>query len=238
MSLRWRPSGPYLLAGLGVVLALVVLGFIALSIPAGGRTQLLIEVAKASMGIVPLAFFGVVGAEMVRRRDLDKARREQERAARASFRSRVIDAYHRAKATRRILRAAGLRSDSSKAIDESRLVLLDEQMHALIAAQLGLEELKREVQADSAPFEQRGRIEAQLELLEREMNAVVRDWENGRPDLQAPVRPNEVFSQWQSYSKFVAPRPDGMQTGMSATFRELDGLLIDEIAAARSGGSK
>ena len=62
---------------------LVALGFFLLVFAAmpARRVDLLFEAAKAAVSVLPLAFFGVVVADLVRRRDDQRDRDEKDREA-------------------------------------------------------------------------------------------------------------------------------------------------------------
>lgn len=101
-------KGPYGVAGIAIAIAVAVFSLIYLGLPAAEQALLRLEVARTAIAVVPLAFVSGFIAEVMRRRDSDKVRRERTQESRRDFRTRVVDAYNDSKAVRSVLRAAGL----------------------------------------------------------------------------------------------------------------------------------
>ena len=224
-----RLRDPYVVVGLGVAAAGGALLAVVSLLPADDRDALLFEIAKAAIAVFPFAFFSVVVADLVRRRDAERVTRDRHRETRRTFRVEAIAAYNQTKATRRRLRGAGLRPDSGIMLTDRLLDTLDNQMGSLIESQLTLERLKREMEAPSAPFGNRAVIRVSLEALEKYMNTVVKDWEEGRPGLAAGVGAT-VFGTWPTYAGYVAAsvpaRADG---GPAEHFRQLEEALLRDL---------
>ena len=170
-------SGPYIAALASIGIAGTVLVAAVLWLPPLRQEELGAEIAKAAIQIFPLAFFGVIVADLVRQRDERRTedRRAEDRALeleqkRDEFRRRFLDdviiAYNRAKAIRRSLRGAGLGPTAKGSITKEHLHQLDTQLAGLSEAQLDLERLKREATAQGEVFTQVAVIRGSLRDLE------------------------------------------------------------------------
>ncbi len=235
-------TSPYRVAGAGLLVgALLLAGILAIQ-PADGRSELLLEVGKAAVGLFPVAFFSVVVAELLKRRDAeqaaaekraeaDQARAERRDADRRAFRSRAIAAYNQSKATRRLLRGAGLRPGSGVALTEGLLGLLDDQVRLLSEAQLTFEQLHREVEAAGSPFEERERLVEPLSRIEKYLNRVVKNWELGRARLR-PGGDADQLEAWTHYRDFVADKEaDHLPDNPTQAFRELEDIVLRQLEA-------
>lgn len=225
-------NDPYAVVVGGLAFAAVALVGIVAVLPPQDRTQLLFEAAKAAIGVFPVAFFSVIVADLVRRRDAEMARKERKHEVRREFRREAIDAYNLSKATRRILRGAGLRPDSGIPLTPALLVSFDEQMRSLIEAQLVFERLKRELRSETAPFRDRQTLVEHLETYEKDLASVIRDWERGRPLLKTGTR-TSVLEGWLNYAGFVADK-DHLSTDPSSSgvFRKIEEALLQELSIA------
>ncbi len=139
-----RISGPYAAAAGGAAVAVVVLLGAVASLPPARREELVFESAKAAIQVFPLVFFGVIVAELVRRRDTHRAIEQKRDDFLRGFLGDVVLAYNRTKAICRSLRGAGLGPTGQGRINEALLHQLDLQLLGLSDAQLDLERLKRE----------------------------------------------------------------------------------------------
>ena len=218
---------PVVVATIGGIAAVAVVLILALAAIPSSRDAMLFEMSKAAIGIVPVAFFGVLIAELVRKRDDQRAREEKERDAlrareekerdalrelernrdeyRRRFLNDVVVAYNRIKGVRRNLRAAGLGPTGSGPLTAEKLDQLDAQLAALNDSQLELERLKREVESRSDVFPGAIDIHAGLMMLEDYANAVIKDWESGRGALGVDA---ETLRTWPAFQAFVASAQD------------------------------
>ena len=232
----------YALLALVLVAAAAVVVVAAQNLPQARQSELWFEGAKAAIGVVPLAVFGLLVNDFVKRRDLKashddrdrdaaRARLGRDNAARHSFRREAIDAYNKSKAVRRALRGAGLRRDAGIDLSAEMLAHLDDQMRALGEAQLEFERLKREVQPASAPFREREKLELHLLSYEKDLAGVIHEWEARRPLLKPGAAASDL-GEWPAYSGFVATvRQLGPEPSSSEAFKDLERALLNEIDA-------
>jgi hypothetical protein len=217
--------------GLGVGTAAGVVAAVAMAgVVASDATRLpdiAFEVGKAALGLVATVIVGGFLASELQRRDSRQQRDEQareherEQAIRetenartrtkhdreyvVAFRREAIDAYNAGKSVRAHLRAAGLRQDARVPLTAESLATLDAQMSILVDVQLAFERLKREARDTGNPVRRDGRakLEGLLEEIERDLRAVVRDWEDNRVDVH-PGLPAAELARWTRYATFVA----------------------------------
>jgi hypothetical protein len=203
-----RINGPYAAAAGGVVVAVLVLLATMASLPEARREELVVEIARAAISVVPLAFFGVIVAELVRRRDARRADAQQRTEFLRGFLKDVVLAYNRTKAMRRSLRGAGLGPSGRGPITEEQLHQLDLQVLRLSDAQLDLERAKREARARGDIFRKPEPVTEALQVLEKYVNAVIKEWETGRSDL-AEGMAIDTLASWPRYWAFVADEEAG-----------------------------
>ena len=210
-----RIGGPYVVALAGLVVAGLVLLLALAALTPALREDLVFEIAKAAVQVFPIAFFGVIVAELVRRRDARRALEQRRVDFLRDFLRDVVLAYNRTKATRRSLRGAGLGPSGHGPLTDGHLRELDERIHALSDAQLDLERLKREARARGDVFRKPEPVTAALEGLEKYVNGVIKEWEHGRPKLAAGA-PIETLATWPAYWSFVADQDGGGTFGIPA----------------------
>lgn len=229
----WTWRDPYFVAAVGIVSAIVVFGAIVITLPAADRSALLVDLARTAIGIVPIAFFSVIVAELVRNRDAAKGQRELEQQARRDFLSRTVAAYNGSKSTRHRLRGAGLRPDSDIKLSGDDLRSLDDLIAGLIETQLAFEQLKRESLFSPARFASARTLKDHLEAIEKYLNRVVKDWELGRPAPRPGVS-SAALGQWTYYQDFVAQKnAQRLDDDPTAAFKALATLIASELGSAR-----
>jgi hypothetical protein len=224
-----------------LVLAAALCAGIFIAAPEAARLAIGVELAKAAIGVFPVVFFGVVVAELIKRRDDERAqrdrRRDEERAlhdkrleARRAFRDRSIAAYNLSKSVRRNLRGAGFGPQMGAEISPEMLEVLDQQMRRLSDAQLQLEQLFREVTASGAAFGDPEAVRKPLQDIEKSLNAVVRDWEHQRVALgQQPDA--EMLHGWTQFEDFVADADKRtLPDNPSAAFATFEDVVLGELA--------
>jgi hypothetical protein len=206
---------PYRVVAGGVAVAAAILLLAFVSMPEARREDLTFEIAKAAIQVVPLAFFGVVVGELVRRRDADRARKQQRVDFLRSFLSDVVLSYNRTKAIRRTLRGAGVGPTGHGKISDDDLHQLDAQLLALSDTQLDLERLKRSAEANGVVFGSSRTVPDALRGLEKYVNDVVKEWESRRPGLRRGVD-NDTFRSWTSFWAFLSDKETGGSFGVPA----------------------
>jgi hypothetical protein len=201
-------SGPYAVAAGGVVVAALVLLVALVSLPPLRREDLVFEIAQAAVQVFPLAFFGVVVAELVRRRDARRAIEQRRVDFLRDFLRDVVLAYNRTKAIRRSLRAAGFGPNARGALADEQLDHLDVQLLALSDTQLDLERLKREARARGDIFRKPEPVTEALRELEKYVNNVIKEWERGRPSLSAGMG-IDFLETWPAFRGYLANEGEG-----------------------------
>ncbi len=216
---------PYAAAAGGAVVALAVFGYVLTTVDGQARADLMFELAKSAIGVLPLAFFGVIVADMIRRRDADQAHQREIDAYRREFRHDVLAAYADLKAARRTLRSAGFAEPWTAPLNDALLQVFDEQMERLSTSQLSLERLKREAKGSRALFTLETRIATELETLETYVNDVVREWQRSRAAIDVAGR-SEQLGAWPKYAAFI-DYDDSFGVAVKALHRIDDALLAD-----------
>jgi hypothetical protein len=210
-----RINSVYVLATGGVIGSLVVLGLVFTTLPAERHQELLLELGKASIGILPLVFFGVIVSDLLRQRDERRARQGKMDDFRRTFLNDVVVAYNRAKAIRRLIRAAGFGPKATGVVSKDQLATLDAQMTALSETQLDLERLKRASKAPGSMFTEVPKLTEALESFEQYVNLVVKDWEVGRRAI-SPGQDFAAFSSWTRFQSFLASKSEDGDFGTAA----------------------
>ena len=221
-----RDRLPYLIALAVAILAVCLVGVALAVLPAADQTALLFEIAKACVGVVPVAIFGVLVADLLRQRDRRKDRAQRQYEYRREFRAQLIEAYNGVKHVRRALRGAGLTPKSAALFSAADLQGLDSRLETLIGTQLALETLKREARAARSILDGQDDLARHLERLETFVNFIVKDWEKGRPDL-AVGTPVVTLESWSRYAAFVADHPTPKEPDVDGSFRVASDLMED-----------
>jgi hypothetical protein len=216
---------PYVAAGAGAVVALLVFGLVMNTLDAAARADLMFELAKSAIGVLPLAFFGVIVADMIRRRDANLAHLREVDAYRREFRHDVLEAYADLKASRRTLRSAGFAEPWSTPLNDRLLQILDEQMERISSTQLTLERLKREAKGSNALFTFEAEIAGELETLETYLNGIVKEWQRGRAGL-AIAGTSQQLQAWPEYAAFI-DYDDSFGIAVKALHMIDDALMAD-----------
>lgn len=217
----------------------------------------LVEIGKAALAVVAPVIFGVFVTDQVRKRDLaqqqaeraaeeDRRRAERDRQFVLAFRRDAIDAYNRGKAVRSQLRAAGLVPDRDLPLGTAGLAILDAQLTILGESQLVFERLKRDIRDEGAPLGQdrRRHVETRLEAYEKDLRAVIRDWEDGRRGLD-PAGGVMQLRDWPHYAVFVGTLEPSMRMlaedaalpdsrVIRNAFAELEEALLAELGRLRA----
>jgi hypothetical protein len=240
---------------LAVVGGAVAVGFFALVFARmpDQRDVLLLEGAKAAIGVVPLAFFSVIVADLVSRRDYQRTQADREREQqrerddrareiqreldrnrddyRRRFLNDVVVSYNRIKGVRRSLRAAGLGFAGLGGLSEEQLHQIDVQMATLNETQLDLERMKREVEGRTDVLSGAPRIHAALATLESYANGPITDWELGRSKL-LPGSPVDTIKAWPAFQSFAASVREGGDFGIAATqMSEIEHAIWPDLLA-------
>jgi hypothetical protein len=218
----------WVVIGAGVVAALALFGLILTRVPPDAQLELVTEVAKAAIGIIPVAFLSVIVAELLKRRDIQREEEQRTREARTDFRRRAISAYNRSKAARRRLRSAGFGPMLPSTISPEMLNTLDEQMAELSQAQLAFEQLAREADDASDLFGNASQVRGPLTKIEKYLNRVVSNWEKGRASLQRDPVAAQV-DDWEHFLDFTADKgTTSLGDNPTQAFQDLEQAVLNE----------
>ena len=174
LTKRARAAAVVFSFAVAVAVVLIVVG----SISASGDVAL--EVAKAGLELLGVALLG--GAVAAAFRWLEDDRDEQRRLDdyRAARVGELWDAYHRIKAVRRALRAAGFAAPSGKLTGEQVAVFCT-RMVELNDAQLNLERLVKLIDGQDDVFgEECGSITRWISQAEGYVGGIIKAWENSQ----------------------------------------------------------
>jgi hypothetical protein len=136
-----------------------------------------LEAAKAGLQLGVLTIVsGVVAQGLKSFNDGLEDRRRLNEYRLTVFRD-TVDAYHKVKTVRRTLRAAGLSVPAPGPLRADQVDQFDEQMRALNEAELSLERVRRELEAQSAAFANASAHLADLDACEKYLRKVLESWE-------------------------------------------------------------
>jgi parvulin-like peptidyl-prolyl isomerase len=228
---------PHIAVILTAIVALVVLVIAASAMSAEQRASLVFEAGKAALIVLTGTVLTWTLQEVVRSRDARRDDAKALREVRRAFRADLLDAYNRAKSLRRTLRAAGLTPAGSWPLTAQQLAQLDAQMESLSEAQLSIERLGRERSAEAARFEAGKTVTAKLQKLEKELNLVVKEWEEERPHLTASDNAERIGS-WPTLRGFLlGPESGGTFGAVADLVHSIEASLhpdFEPAVAARS----
>jgi hypothetical protein len=173
-------------AGVGLIAVGLFAAGAALS---NSRGDLPFEVAKAGAQLFAIVLlggaatyaFGELNGRREQRREIAAEVREEGRkldAYRAQIAGELISAYHRTKAVRRTLRAAGFEPPVSGAMTVEQRAEFWEQLKLLNACQLTLEKVSRDIEGQPEVYgADSGLIKSQVDGAETHVNKIIADWE-------------------------------------------------------------
>jgi hypothetical protein len=194
-----RPLRPVYALFAGVLIVAVVL-FVVGAILTSSRGDLPFEVAKAGVQLFAIVLLGgtatfafgelngrreqrreIAAEARDERRKLDAEAREERRrldAYRAEVAGELIGAYHRVKAVRRTLRAAGFEPPVSGTLTVEQRTEFWEQLKLLNACQLTLEKVSRDIKGQPEVYgEDSAFIKREVDNVEHHVNEIIADWE-------------------------------------------------------------
>lgn len=209
------------IAGLALAVGLVVLG--ARMVPQNAD-QIWIEIAKAGTQLGILSIIGGGIAAALRRLESVREERRHLNEYCLSVLRDVTTSYNRIKAVRRILRAFGFNSGTTRPLAPDQVVEFHAQMKSLNEAQLALERLKREVRVRSNVFREHQQLQGALETVEEYVGGVLKDWEKHGIEVVAGAAPAVLTSMGQ-LQKFL----DSSEAGFKESAANPMELLEDRI---------
>jgi hypothetical protein len=197
---------PFVAVALAVAVAFIALGASYTSHPG----DLWFELAKAGMQLFAVGILGAVVAAALRILDdhrQDRRRRDEYRAETAG---ELLDAYHRIKAVRRKLRAAGFRSPGWGTVSAEQSADFRAQMDLLDDAQLALEKVARDVKAQPGVFQpHQVVIGSKIRQAEQYVHDVISDWEKHGQEVKTGADLSSVMGSFGHFSQFLGRAEDG-----------------------------
>lgn len=176
------------LLAVAVAAVLIIVG----TIWASGDVAL--EAAKAGLQILAVAILGGAVTAAFRWLDADRADQRRLDDYRAARVGELWDAYHRIKAVRRALRAAGFAAPSGKLTDE-QIAVFRTGMVELNDAQLNLERLVKLIDGQDDVFRREcGSITKGISQAEQYVGRIITAWENSQA-IQAGADLGEIRIQ-------------------------------------------
>jgi hypothetical protein len=257
-----RPLTPNVQFWVALALAigaiLVVAGWFALPLR---HSDFWFEAAKAGLELAIVATLGGLVGYALKNAETERAaeqrsleadrvtqqeaasRREQEERAelrrvddyRLGLRRGMVTAYNDIKAIRRTLRAYGFRSPESGAtLSSAQVEEFRTEMDALISAQLSLETIQREVEAQEQAFA--GDAPELVDALHRAqsyVNDVIDDWETFGVKIRADMDAGEV-THLEKLQEFLAPAQESsFKAELSEPLDEASKILLLHHLAGR-----
>jgi len=153
------------------------------------RGDLPFEVAKAGVQLFAIVLlggaatfaFGELNDRREQRREIAAEEREERRALdayRAEVAGELIGAYHRVKAVRRTLRAAGFEPPISGTLTVEQRAEFWEQLKLLNACQLTLEKVSRDIDGQPRVYgKDHAFIKKEIDRVEDHVNKIIANWE-------------------------------------------------------------
>lgn len=216
-------------------LVAAVLAVVLIIVGSVGSGDLSFELAKAGIQLLAISIFG--GAVTAAFRSLDARREDLRRldAYRATTVNELLDAYHRIKAVRRVLRASGFDKGDSPPVSADQSADFRTRMEALNDAQLALEKLAQVVDGEKRVF---GADHASIARLIRKaedyVGNVIQEWERHGRNVQAGADLAEVTTPLTNLKTFLGGAYDeeGIKRDLSKPIYE----AARRIQSLRFGG--
>lgn len=211
--------------------------------------QLLVVVLAGGAVTAVLNLLVQTGEERRRQRETDQEERRRVNDAALELLRELIATYNRLKASRRLLRAAGLRRPAPEgSLSPAQCEELERQMRALVEIQLTFERIGREI---GVRVEDRDRMAgrtghaAELARMERYVNEVVEEWEDEGGALTASGFAFEKLASLTRFQGFLDLREDDpsqrFRQEVANPLRRLEGFfraqLLLPLMPATPGGS-
>jgi len=160
------------------------------------RDEVGFEAAKAALQLGVITGLGAVFARGLkllesaredRAKALDQLREDRRRLHdyRLAVFHDTVDAYHEVKEVRRTLRAFGFDGPAYGSLTAEQIGEFHTQMRALNKAELAIEKIRRELEAQSWLFPNASRQGSNIEHIERYLRNVLRVWEAQGPAISA-----------------------------------------------------
>jgi hypothetical protein len=225
----------------------VLVGAFSWQRTASRSDDLWFEVAKAAIQLVAIAVLGGAATAAFRSREHRRDERLRLDEFRAETAEQLWDAYHRIKAVRRSLRAAGFGPNRSETLTAEQAAAFGTLMERLSEAQLTLEMLKRTFDTQAFLFAPDGPyLTHLLEQAENYVNEVGKVWrahgeavakgdssfadlmrKNGRPSALA------AFVGSREGEQGMAGIEPGVSDPIAAAARRIQGLRFADIDPGR-----
>jgi hypothetical protein len=223
--------------GLAIALALILVG--DLSAPSARRADLWFEIAKIGLQFGVIVILGALVTQLLKRRD--EQREDGRRLAEYGLLvlRDALDAYNRAKAVRRALRALGFRredprTDEEQPLDSAQVTGFHALMLELNDAQLTLERLRREVVVRDDVFPQGARMLGQLRQAEGYLGRVLGTWEKRRDLIKVGGNPARLCElEWLQGFLGCAQAEKGLKPNLSKPMEEFQDAVLEDLLPRR-----
>lgn len=185
------------------------------------------EMGKAGLQLSLVAVAGGGVAALLRYID---ARREDDRRLGdylLATLKEVVEDYNRVKASRRRMRAAGLRRVVNGNFDQEQLRVFLTEMESLSEVQLSLEAVRRRTNTQQRLFGPD--VTKQVGLLERYIADVTRYWEL-RHERAEPTSAKEASDAWRRFELFLARREAGDFANAWQPMDRIEDLILQRLA--------
>ncbi len=234
--------GATFMVGLGVM-------WLGVSYAPTRSEDIAVEVAKSGAQLALLAVLGALVTGVFRYLDAEREDDRRRIEYRLGVLREVVASYNRIKAARRILRAYGFGRNESGDATSAQLREFVAQLRSLNDAQLSLEAIKRQVEADAGAFAHGNELIELLGCVEDYVHQVITDWEAGGADFRhvggmaradaMPHLQELLASQGSSFRHGIADPMYQIQSIIGSGLRQ--GTRVDRsevettLAACRSG---
>jgi hypothetical protein len=218
------------------------------------RGDLPFEVAKAGVQLFAIVLlggaatfaFGELNDRREQRREIAAEAREERRALdayRAEVAGELIGAYHRVKAVRRTLRAAGFEPPVSATLTVEQRAEFWEQLKLLNACQLTLEKVSRDIEGQPGVYgEDHASIKKEIDRVEDHVNKIIANWEEYGRTFTVDADLATIMAPMKSLRSFLlgARVKDYVANPISDAARRIHALRlrVSSDAAARGANRR
>lgn len=236
-SIRWL-----ILAFIGASTAAAILTGVGIWLADDKRSEVGLELAKAGLQLGLVTLLGLVVTQALRRfnderedrakqADVDREERRRLNEYRLTVFRDAVEAYNRVKTVRRALRAAGLSKAANGCLQPQEIDEFHAQMQALNAAELSLEKIEREVEAQSTAFANAWREIGHLKDIETYLRGVLNAWETRALFTTTPDERQR--DSLKNLEAFLARRGQPFLEGFWASFDKFESAIRADLVERR-----
>lgn len=194
------------------------------------HSQIWLEIGKSGLQLSVVAVLGGSVGFLWKRIDQLRRERDQRDAHQLEILREVIEAYNRIKSARRFLRALGFRPAQGGTLTSDQVTGFEAQLASLNAAQLSLERIKREVEAQPSLFPEPAHILCSLKKVEKYVHEVVEDWEDHGESISAGAS-KQGLECLKNLTKFLGSSKQGFREHAADPMETLEKAIRKQLSS-------